>query len=139
MAQRPSAGMTIGRLAKAAGVGVETVRYYQRRGLLSSPVRPPLGFRRYGSDVLERLRGIRRAQRAGFSLAEIAVLLRLDRMRDRHGAHQLAVRKIADIDQQLRVLCELRRMLTQLTDACERGSSRLPCPIIDRFAPPPPS
>ena len=68
--------MTIGPLAKAGGVGVETVRYYQRCGLIPTPARRG-GFRQYGPEALERLQGIRRAQQAGFSLAEIAVLLKL--------------------------------------------------------------
>lgn len=131
MAHRPAEYMTIGRLAKAGSVGVETVRYYQRRGLLPVPQSRGAGFRRYGPETLARLHGIKRAQQAGFTLAEIAVLLRLDRRRDRHAAHRLAIRKIADIDQQIDALCRLRQTLDELARECERGNSDLPCPIIE--------
>lgn len=126
--------MTIGSLAKAAGVGVETVRYYQRRGLLPEPARAMGGFRYYGPDTLERLQSVKRAQQAGFSLADIAVLLKLDRVRDRHAAQRLAVRKLAEIDQQIETLTKLRHALGALTHACERGAANVPCPIIEAFS-----
>ena len=128
--------LTIGRLAKAAGVGVETVRYYQRRGLLPRPARPVGGFRYYGSEALEQLKSVKRAQRAGFRLAEIAILLRLDRVRDRHAAQRLAGRKITEIDQQIEALQKLRNALGALTLACERGSGDVPCPILEAFRSP---
>ena len=126
--------MTIGQLANAAGVGVETVRYYQRRGLLPEPARPIGGFRYYGPEALERLQSVKRAQQAGFSLADIAVLLRLDRVRDRQAAHRLAARKVAEIDQQIRALHQLRDALGALTRACEKGAANIPCPIIEAFS-----
>lgn len=132
----PRLSMTIGRLARAAGVGVETVRYYQRRGLLPQPSRPTGGFRYYGAETLERLRSVKRAQLAGFTLAEIAILLRLDRVRDRHAAQRLAVRKVAEIDQQIDALQKLRQALSALTLACERGSGDVPCPILEAFRSP---
>jgi MerR family mercuric resistance operon transcriptional regulator len=125
--------MTIGALAKAAGVGVETVRYYQRRGLLPEPERPLGGFRYYGHEALERLLSVKRAQQAGFSLADITTLLRLDPVKDRHAAHRLAVRKVAEIDAQIDTLSKLRGALGALTRACERGAAELPCPIIEAF------
>jgi MerR family mercuric resistance operon transcriptional regulator len=125
--------MTIGRLAKAGGVGVETVRYYQRRGLLPQPQRPMGGFRYYNAEALEQLRSVKRAQRAGFSLAEISILLRLDRIRDRQAAQRLAGRKIAEIDQQIDALKKLRQALSGLTRACERGTGDIPCPILEAF------
>jgi MerR family transcriptional regulator, mercuric resistance operon regulatory protein len=128
--------MSIGQLAKAGGVGVETVRYYQRRGLLPKPERPAGGFRHYSAAALEQLRSVKRAQQAGFSLAEIAVLLRLDRVRDRQAAQRLAARKVAEIDQQIDVLQKLRHALRGLTLACERGVGDVPCPILDAFRPP---
>jgi|SRR5579863_1892007 len=130
------ATMTIGTLAKVVGVGVETVRYYQRRGLLPVPPSPSEGFRRYGPDTLERLQGIKRAQHAGFTLAEIAVLLRLDRVRDRRAAHDVAVRKIAHIDSQIAALQELRKALGDLTRACEEGATDVPCPILEAIRAP---
>jgi MerR family mercuric resistance operon transcriptional regulator len=128
--------MTIGRLAKAAGVGVETVRYYQRRGLLPQPSRPLGGYRYYGAEALERLQSVKRAQQAGFRLAEIAVLLRLDRVRDRHAAQRLAGRKVAEIDRQIEELQRLRHALNALTVACERGAGNIPCPILEAFRTP---
>lgn len=127
------AQMTIGRLARAANVGVETVRYYQRRGLLPNPVRPVGGFRYYGPEALEQLKSVRRAQQAGFSLSEIAILLRLDRVRDRDAAQRLARRKVAEIDQQIETLRTLREALGALTLACERRSGAVPCPILEAF------
>jgi MerR family mercuric resistance operon transcriptional regulator len=128
--------MTIGRLARAAGVGVETVRYYQRRGLLPQPARPMGGFRYYNAETLEQLRSVRRAQRAGFSLAEISILLRLDRIRDRRAAQRLAGQKISEIDQQIDALQKLREALSGLTRACERGTADIPCPILEAFRAP---
>lgn len=128
--------MTIGRLAKAAGVGVETVRYYQRLGLLPKPARPVGGFRYYGPEALEQLKSVKRAQQAGFRLEEIAILLRLDRVRDRHAAHRLAGRKVAEIDQQIDALQKLRHALSALTLACERGAGNVPCPILEAFRSP---
>ena len=133
MPRHPPAEMTISQFAKAADVGVETVRYYQRRGLLSVPPTPRDGARRYGTEALVRLHGIRRAQHADFTLGEISVLLRLDRLRDRRAAHGLAVRKIADIDRQIASLQDLRQSLSELTTACEHGRAELPCPIIEAF------
>lgn len=130
--------VTIGRLAKAAGVGVETVRYYQRRGLLPQPTRPLGGFRYYSAEALEQLRSVKRAQRAGFSLAEISILLRLDRIRDRQAAQRLAGQKIAQIDQQIGALRKLRQALSGLTRACERGTGSIPCPILEAFRTPHP-
>ena len=130
--------LTIGRLAKAAGVGVETVRYYQRRGLLPQPQRPMGGFRYYDADAVEQLRSVKRAQRAGFSLAEISILLRLDRIRDRQAAQRLAGQKIAEIDQQIDALKKLRQALSGLTRACERGTGDVPCPILEAFRSPQP-
>lgn len=128
--------MTIGRLAKGADVGVETVRYYQRRGLLPRPPRPIGGFRYYSVEALEQLKSVKRAQRAGFSLAEISILLRLDRIRDRHAAQRLAGQKIAEIDQQIDALKKLREALSGLTRACARGTGDIPCPILEAFRSP---
>ena len=133
MPRHPPPEMTISQFAKAADVGVETVRYYQRRGLLPVPPKPRDGARRYGPEALVRLHGIRRAQHAGFTLNEISALLRLDRLRDRRAAHDLAVRKIADIDRQIASLHDLRQSLSELANACEHGRAELPCPIIEAF------
>ena len=125
---------TIGGLAKAAGVGVETVRYYQRRGLLPEPPRPPGEVRRYGDEDLKRLRFIRSAQAAGFTLAEIKELLDLDASDDRPRARELAQWRVAAIDAKIEELRAARDALSGLATACakKRGG---PCPIITAFEP----
>lgn len=123
--------LTIGKLAEAGGVGVETVRYYQRKGLLETPPRGD-GIRRYGDDHIRRLRFIRRAQRAGFTLAEIRELLELDASFDRVRAHDLAATRIAALDQQIKQLQRARASLNRLAKKCEEGTSS-PCPIIAAF------
>jgi MerR family mercuric resistance operon transcriptional regulator len=124
----PPAGMTIGRLARAAGVNIETVRYYQRRGLLNTPRKPPGSARRYASDSLTRLRFIRRAQELGFTLREIAELLKLgDGSCEQTRA--IAERRLADIEARIRDLESMRGMLGKLIRTCRAGN-RPPCPII---------
>lgn len=109
--------MIIGELACSAGVGAETVRYYQRLKLLDQPSRPYGSVRRYGGDTLERIQFIKRAQRLGFKLSGIQALFRLDAKRDRHRAHHLAEVKIAEIDQRLRDLDAMRTALRELAEA----------------------
>ena len=136
---------TIGALAKAGGVGVETVRYYQRRGLLPEPPRPHGEVRRYGEEDVRRLRFIRSAQSAGFTLEEIAELLALDASEDRARARELATARLAALDARIAELTQARVALTRLATACAKGGSG-PCPIIAAFDPqleleamPPPS
>ena len=123
---------TIGGLANAAGVGVETVRYYQRRGLLTEPARPPGEVRRYSEEDVKRLRFIRSAQAAGFTLNEIKELLDLDASDDRARAHELAQARVAAIDEKIAELREARDALAGLATACasKRGG---PCPILTAF------
>ena len=123
---------TIGGLAKAAGVGVETVRYYQRRGLLPEPARPPGEVRRYGDDDLRRLRFIRRAQAAGFTLEQIGELLALDRTDDRARVRQLATDRLAALDERIAELEQSRAALERLRSTCASGRKG-PCPILDAF------
>jgi MerR family mercuric resistance operon transcriptional regulator len=124
---------TIAQLAKAGGVGVDTVRYYQRRGLLAVPERPHgNGFRHYGEDDLHRLRFIRQAQAAGFTLEEIGELLALDATDDRARARDLARRRIAELDAQIERMQAARQALAKLADQCGAGSDG-PCPIITAF------
>ena len=123
---------TIGGLAKAAGVGVETVRYYQRRGLLPEPARPPGEVRRYGDDDLRRLRFIRRAQAAGFTLEQIGELLALDRTDDRARVRQLATERLAALDERIAELEQSRPALERLRSTCASGKKG-PCPILDAF------
>jgi MerR family transcriptional regulator, mercuric resistance operon regulatory protein len=123
--------MTIGSLARAAGVNVETIRFYQRRGLMPQPKRPAGGVRRYGEDAAQRLRFIKRAQDIGFTLGEVAELLRLERgCRD---AHDLAVKKLEDVERRLSDLGRVRATLGELIARCEAGRSSR-CPIIDSLS-----
>ncbi|MCL6730981.1 MerR family transcriptional regulator [Sphingomonas hankyongi] len=125
---------TIGGLARAAGVGVETVRYYQRRGLLPEPARPPGEVRRYGEEDLKRLRFIRSAQAAGFTLNEIDELLDLDASDDRMRARELAQARVVAIDEKIAELRMARDALSGLAADCakKRGG---PCPILKAFDP----
>ncbi len=128
-------GLTISQLARSAEVGVETVRYYQRRGLLDDP-RPSrsgtVGRRHYGSDDARRLRFIRTAQRAGFTLEEIAELIELDAGTDRARAREMARGRIAQLDLQIAELQAARASLNRLAQDCA-GTETGPCPIIAAF------
>ena len=126
--------MTIAKLASAGGIGVETVRYYQRRGLLSEPARPDGGVRRYGDDDVRRLCFIRQAQAAGFTLEEIAELLSLDATEDRTRARELARARIAALEQRIADMLAARDALARLADECGSGSKG-PCPILRAFEP----
>ena len=122
---------TIAGLARAGAVGVETIRFYQRRGLLKTPDRAS-GVRRYGAEALRRLRFIRTAQAAGFTLDEISELLALDATDDRARAHQMAEHRIVALDAKIAELTKARTALRRLADAC--GSpTKGPCPIIESF------
>lgn len=123
--------LTIGKLAKAGGVGVETIRFYQRKHLLPEPTREG-GVRRYGSDDLRRLHFVRRAQKAGFTLAQIGELLELDASDDRARARKLASERIAALDAQIAELQAARDALQHLARECGSGSAG-PCPILESF------
>ena len=130
---KKSLSLTVGELAKATGVHVETVRYYQRRGLLATPERRYGTIRRYTDVDRDRLRFIRRAQRLGFTLEEIAQLLALDALRDRDRARALAEIKVADLDARIADLRAMRRVLVERIAPCVHGQSAEPCPILDAF------
>jgi MerR family mercuric resistance operon transcriptional regulator len=122
--------LRIGALAQAAGVGVETIRYYQRRGLLGEPQRPPRGQRIYPAQYVDRVRFIRRAQRLGFSLDEIATLLTLDSGTGHARAHALATHRVAEIEARIADLSAMREALAELALKCEHTRGRVACPII---------
>jgi MerR family mercuric resistance operon transcriptional regulator len=126
----PQAGMTIGRLAKEAGVNVETVRYYQRRGLIDEPPKPGGGHRRYPLAVLKRLAFIRRAQGLGFSLAEVQTLLRFSDGRSWKETRQMAEKKFASLDLHMGQLRRMRDTLKALIKKSRDGRGRGFCPII---------
>jgi MerR family mercuric resistance operon transcriptional regulator len=134
---RPAKAMTrrsdtIGGLARAAGVGVETVRYYQRRGLLPEPPRPPGEVRRYSDADVRRLRFIRSAQAAGFTLREIGELIALDASDDRARARELAQARVAALDDKIEELKLAREALAGLAADCAKKRSG-PCPILNAF------
>ncbi len=125
------ANLTIGTLAKSSGVGVETVRFYQRKGLLVEPARAG-GIRRYDERHVERIRFIKKAQAAGFTLAEIASLIALDSTEDRRTAHELASARLELLDRRISELKDARNALSRLVAECGNGRSG-PCPIIASF------
>jgi MerR family mercuric resistance operon transcriptional regulator len=131
MVQSQPPPFTIGRLAAAAGVGVETVRFYQRKGLLPVPAAAG-AVRYYDESDVERLRFIRGAQRAGFSLKEIAELLRLEASNDRARVRDLTRQRLAAIDAQMAELAAARAALAGLLSECASGTAG-PCPIIATF------
>ena len=117
------AGLTIGKLAAAEGVGVETVRFYQRRGLLARPERQVSGYREYSEADRWRLAFIRRARLLGFTLSEIAYLLGPARVLSPGDVAQAAGAKIAAVDEQIRELTLLRCRLRRLVEVCEHGEN----------------
>lgn len=128
--------MTIAGLAREGGVGVETVRFYQRRGLLDTPEPPGSGgVRRYRADDVRRLRFIRSAQEAGFTLEEIGELLTLDATDDRPRARELAAQRLSALDRKIAELEAARACLQRLASACGSATPG-PCPIIAAFDPP---
>lgn len=128
-----SAAFTIGELARAADVGVETVRYYERRGLIVRPPRPRSGYRRYTWETVRRLRFIRRAQALGFTLEEIRELLalRVDAKRTCADVRGLARAKLDDIDAKMGELARMRRGLERLERRCRGQGPTSECPILD--------
>lgn len=123
--------LTIGKLAAAGGVGVETIRFYQRKGLLDQPTRES-GIRRYGSGDLRRLRFIRKAQTAGFTLEQIKELLALDSGLDQQRARELAMARIGDLNLRIAELMRAREALQRLSKECAEGATG-PCPILSAF------
>jgi MerR family mercuric resistance operon transcriptional regulator len=124
--------MRISELAQAGGIGVETIRFYQRKGLLAVPGGNASAGRRYDQEDLRRLRYIKQAQTAGFTLAEIAELLELHRSDDRPRAREMARERIAALDDRIALLQAARASLAKLAHDCAKGEAG-PCPILDAF------
>lgn len=125
--------LTIGKLARQANVGVETLRYYERRGLIEPQRRTDAGYRLYGDDARQRLQFIRRAQALGFSLDEVAELLSLSRRPTASAAEvkRLAQAKIADIETRIRDLARMKTALSELEDQCPgHAGTTAECPIL---------
>ncbi len=127
------AGLTIGKVAKESGVGIETIRFYERRGLIEEPARRPSGYRDYPPRVIARLRFIQRAKELGFSLTEIGDLLslRVDRHRTCSDVLQVARHKISEIDAKIAALTRMRNALLQLSLECHGDGPTGECPILE--------
>lgn len=124
--------LSIGRLARAADVGVETIRFYEREGLLPEPARTASGYRQYPLDTIDRLGFVRRAKRLGFSLAEIRELLALAHADgERARVKAIAEQKLSVIEQRIGELTRMRDALTGLTHQCSGRGPIEGCPIIE--------
>lgn len=131
--KQPVVKLTISRLARLAGVNLETIRYYEREGLLPRPPRTQSGYRIFPNDAARRLRFIKRAQQLGFSLTEIRELLALQ---VKPGAKRNEIRaraeaKILDIEQKIKTLTAMKRSLAQLTTQCSGCGPIAACPILE--------
>lgn len=128
-----STSYTIGQLAGVAKVGVETIRYYQRRSLLPIPIRSS-GFRAYPKALVERIRFIKRAQELGFTLDEIATLLQLEDSNDRNAIRKVAADRLQQVEAKLMDLQKMQKMLSGLIHECESTEKTKACPIIFALA-----
>ena len=127
--------LSIGRLARASGVGVETIRFYEREGLLAPPPRTAAGYRQYDAEAVERLGFIRRAKQLGFSLEEIRELLGLAEAHgDRARVKALAEHKLAEIERRIDELRRMRAALAELNRQCSGRGPVEGCPIIEALA-----
>lgn len=124
--------MTIGQVARKCCVNVETIRFYERKGLIERPAQPVTGYRKYPPETAVRVRFIRNAKNLGFSLREIRDLLSLATERRRRCAETRAMAegKIAEIDRKVKALLGMREELSILVDACRRGTRDSGCPIL---------
>lgn len=122
--------LTIGAFASAAGVNVETIRFYQRKGLLPEPDRPIGGIRRYGPTDVDRVKFVKSAQRLGFNLDEVAQLLQLEDGTHCHEAADLATARLADVRLRLTDLQRMESTLAQLVKACSSSRGKVTCPLI---------
>lgn len=128
------AGLTIGRLARAADVGIETIRYYQRRNLLPIPDQQDSAFRYYPLDLIDRIRFIKRAQELGFSLDEISTLLQLEDGVNRKAIRKVASDRLEEIRSKIADLQRMESVLACLIQECHVTGKAKPCPIIAALA-----
>jgi len=126
--------LTIAGLAREASVGVETVRYYERRGLVSKPSRTGGAYRRYGRGHVDRIRFVKRAQTLGFSLEEIQTLLELEDGTDRRSIRRIAGARLEETRRRIADLQRIERVLAHLLHECESHSKAPRCPIIGAIA-----
>jgi MerR family mercuric resistance operon transcriptional regulator len=127
--------LTIARAADAAGVGVETVRYYERRGLIPQPMQKVGAYRRYDGKHIARIRFIKRAQELGFTLDEIESLLELEDGTDRRSIRRIAANRLEQIRGRIDDLRRMERTLSHLLHECEGAGAAPKCPIIGAIAP----
>lgn len=125
---------TIGQLADAAKVNVETIRYYERKGLIEQPKKPKQGYRQYSQETLTTILFIKRAQLLGFTLSEIAALIDLSTGRC-HGVQVLTEKKLLTVRQKLKDLKSLEKSLKSLIDKCRANPDENQCPIIESLVP----
>ena len=132
------AAYTIGQVARRSGVGVETVRFYEREGLIPQPPRPDSGFRRYPQDSVSRIRFIQRSKALGFSLREIKELLslRVDSATSCGEVKRRAEEKVADIERKIHTLQEMKKALARMTAACRGRGPTGDCPILEALGEP---
>jgi len=131
-------GLTIGKVAQRAGVGVETIRFYERQGLISEPPRKDSGYRLYSPDAVARIRFIRKAKELGFSLKEIKELLslRIDPLTDCADIQERAEAKVRDIEGKIQTLQRMKKALANLVAACPGRGPVSKCPILDTLEDP---
>lgn len=129
--QKELENLTIGAFARAAGVNVETIRFYQRKGLLPEPDKPYGSIRRYGASDVTRVRFVKSAQRLGFSLDEVAELLKLEDGTHCDEAREQAERKLADVRIKLADLRRIERALAELVERCCAATGQVRCPLIE--------
>lgn len=125
--------LSIGQVARQAGVGVETVRFYEREGLLEEPARRASGYRQYSQDAVDQIRFIKRAQQLGFSLKEIAELLalRVDAETSCDQVKERAAAKLAEVERKMVELQHMRQALLQVASLCEEEGPSSRCPMLD--------
>jgi len=127
--------MKIGMVAKKTGIGIETIRFYEREGLIATPDRGPSGYREYSDDIEIRLSFIRRAKDLGFSLKEIKDLLSLKAKPKSkcEAVKKKAMKKIAEVDEKINQLDTIKSALDGLVKSCNSESPTSDCPILDAF------
>lgn len=133
MSESNTNALTIGQVARRSGVGIETVRFYEREGLLAQPPRSSSGYRQFNEDVIARLQFIQRAKELGFTLNEIKELLslRMDGERTCADVRSHAEAKIADIESKIKSLQRMKKALVRMTRECSDRGSDSECPILD--------
>ena len=129
--------ITIGKAAEEARVNIDTILYYERQGLIPRPHRTASGYRQYDEDTIKKIRFIKRAQKLGFSLKEISELLslRIQRITACGDVHKRAVEKIAEIEDKMQGLANMKQTLTKLVKQCKHKKLTDACPILESLDP----